>query len=252
MQLKIRRTQRLSTWGSPLFCMDIRADYTREEVEHINKYRLGNLLIYSSAAANRHREAAREQFDRGHDGGRSAAAGIARGMFSAALAKMALNVSVASLAKGHHIECKDLEELLDAEEVLRGACRDLTRYLDVASTFNGSEIVIDYHNGEEAEHIAALEMPVSAPASDIPAAVVAIEARPAAPTPAAPQLPPQPIIVATGRDYETAMLDYPGPEPVMIGGLGSTMKDTSALYIAGGLIISMVLAMIALAIVAGH
>jgi hypothetical protein len=70
-----------------------------------------------------------------------------------AMAKMSLNISIASLGKGHHIECKDLEELLEAEETVRTACKNVTRYLEAAATFDGSEIVIDYDKGEERVHV---------------------------------------------------------------------------------------------------
>jgi hypothetical protein len=71
-----------------------------------------------------------------------------------ALAKMQLNVTIASLGRGHHIECKDLEELLESEDTIRTACKNLTRYLEVADTFDGSELVIEYVNGEEKVHVA--------------------------------------------------------------------------------------------------
>jgi hypothetical protein len=71
-----------------------------------------------------------------------------------ALAKMQLNVTIASLGRGHHIECKDLEELLESEDTIRTACKNLTRYLEVADTFDGSELVVEYVNGEERVHIA--------------------------------------------------------------------------------------------------
>ena len=83
----------------------------------------------------------------------SALPGLAHGALSLAMAKMALNITIASLGKGHHIECKDLEELLEAEDTVRAACKNVTRYLEIADTFNGSETVIEYEKGEEKIHI---------------------------------------------------------------------------------------------------
>jgi hypothetical protein len=76
------------------------------------------------------------------------------------MAKMRLNISIASLGRGHHIECKDLEELLEAEDTVRTACKNVTRFLEVAGTFNGSEVVIDYENGEERVHITQEAIPL--------------------------------------------------------------------------------------------
>jgi hypothetical protein len=153
MQLKIQRSQRSTITNAVVFCLDIRADYSAEEQHNIQKYRLGSQNIYNSRAAQKHLEAAQAQF-----GGKASTTGeiwggLAKGMVSMALAKMQLNVTIASLAKGHHIECKDLEELLEVEDTLRKACKDITRTLQVAATFDGSEVVISYQNGEEVEHI---------------------------------------------------------------------------------------------------
>jgi len=156
MQLKIQRSQRTGgvLANTVLFCLDIRADYSPEERNDINKYKLGGQVIYNSQAARRHMEKADAHLGRvDSDSLKEKAAGLARGAFSAAMAKMSLNVSIASLGRGHHIECKDLQELLEAEDTLRTACKDVTRYLEAAATFNGSETVIEYSKGEEIVHV---------------------------------------------------------------------------------------------------
>jgi hypothetical protein len=150
MQLKIQRSQRTSITNKIIFCLDIRADYSAEEQHNIQRYRLGSQGIYNSRAAQKHFAAAEGHLDQtqtGTTGQRMG--GLVKGAFSMALAHMQLNVTVGSLAKGHHIECRDLEELLEAEDALRNACKNLTRYLEVANTFDGSEVVISYENGEE-------------------------------------------------------------------------------------------------------
>jgi len=156
VQLKIQRSQRAGglTATTVLFCLDVRADYAPDERDNIQKYKLGGQMIYNSQAARRHLENADTQIDRtqvGSVGNRFA--GLAKGALSLALAKMHLNISIASLGRGHHIECKDLEELLEAEDTVRNACKNLTRFLQVAETFDGSELVIEYLNGEEQVHV---------------------------------------------------------------------------------------------------
>ena len=98
-------------------------------------------------------------------------AGIARGAFSLALAKMSLNITIASLGRGHHIECKDLDELLEAEDTVRTACKNVTRYLDVAATFDGSEMVVEYEGGEERVHVAQSAAPLTTYAATDPPTV---------------------------------------------------------------------------------
>jgi len=131
------------------FCLDVRADYSPEERGNIQKYKLGGQVIYNSQAARKHLDHAGAHLDRTQAGGvGERASGLARGALSMAMAKMSLNISIASLGRGHHIECKDLEELLEAEETVRTACKNVTRYLEAAATFNGSETVIEYERGE--------------------------------------------------------------------------------------------------------
>ncbi len=157
MQLKIQRSQRMGGVfaGTVVFCLDVRADYSAEERDNINKYKLGGEVIYNSQAARKHLEQAGTHLDRAQSRDlKEQFGGLARGAFSLALAKMSLNISIASLGRGHHIECKDLNELLEAEDTVRDACKNVTRFLQVAETFDGSEVVVEYENGEERVHIA--------------------------------------------------------------------------------------------------
>ncbi len=156
MQLKIQRSQRVGgvVGNTVFFCLDVRADYSPEEKGNIQKYKLGSQVIYNSQAARKHLETAGAQLDRTQTGStRERAAGLARGALSMAMAKMSLNISIASLGRGHHIECKDLQELLEGEDTVRNACKNVTRYLEIAATFNGSETVIEYDKGEESIHV---------------------------------------------------------------------------------------------------
>ena len=157
MQLKIQRSQRMGgfTGGTVLFCLDVRADYASQEAANIAKYKLGKEVIYNSAAAKRRLDSASGQLDRTQSGGAGEfATGLARGAFSLALAKMNLNITMASLERGHHIECKDLPELMEAEEAVMQACRNVRDYLSLAATFNGSTILVDFSQKDEQVHTA--------------------------------------------------------------------------------------------------
>jgi hypothetical protein len=148
MMLKIKRSQRQGGMfgGKNLFALDIRADYTQEERDAINKYKLGADLVYSSEASKRHNANASTHLTSGTGGG------LAKGIVSMALASMNLTITIASLQQGHHIECKDMNEVLEAENTLREACKNLTSWLDAAKTFDGREIVVEYQSGEENVH----------------------------------------------------------------------------------------------------
>ncbi|MBV9570748.1 MAG: hypothetical protein JO056_05865 [Alphaproteobacteria bacterium] len=139
MQLKIQRSQRASglVSKSVMFCVDARIHLTAEERDNIQKYRLGSQVLYSSEAAKRHAEAASGEH---YESGKS----WMRGIYHAAAARMALSITVDSLQRGQRIECKDLNEVLDAEEALKEACQSLRTYLLLAQTFDGGELVWDY------------------------------------------------------------------------------------------------------------
>lgn len=156
MQLKIQRSQRAGglTASTTFFCLDVRADYSQEERSNINRYKLGSQTIYNSRAAQKYLEQTDAHLSRTQEGTTgNRLAGLAKGAASLAMAKMQLNITIASLARGHHVECKDLSELLETEDTVRNACKDLTKYLVIAATFDGSETVVEYVNGEEQEHI---------------------------------------------------------------------------------------------------
>jgi hypothetical protein len=152
MQLKLQRSQRASgAFGNTvIFCLDARAEYSPAETANIARYGLGGQVVYNSRAASKHLERADTQLERTQTGGTGERAiGLARGIASFALAKMQLNISVASLECGHRIECKDIGELLEAESALMEACRDLREFLQVAASFNGSVILVDFDDGEK-------------------------------------------------------------------------------------------------------
>src|SRR5258706_908286 len=156
MQLKLQRSQRAGgiVGSTVLFCLDVRADYSPEERTNIRKYRIGSQAVYTSRSAQKHLDTAGTHLDRTQEGTLGTrAAGLARGALSMAMAKMSLNISIESLGRGHHIECKDLEELLEAEDTVRPSCKNVTRYLEAAATFDGSAILVEYEKGEEKVHV---------------------------------------------------------------------------------------------------
>jgi len=128
--------------GTVVFCLDVQADYSHQEADNIAKYKLGKQVVYNSRASKRHLD----NLDKANDGSTK---GYLKGAVSLAMAALSLNISIDSLGRGQHIECKDLEELLEAEEAVMLACRNVKRFLDTAATFNGSIALIDFNDGEK-------------------------------------------------------------------------------------------------------
>lgn len=142
MQLKLQRSQRDGGLISRtvIFCLDARVEFTAEEQRHITRYKLQNEVIYNSEASARYLARAEAQNDGSIKGG-------LKSLASAAMAAMRLNISIASLQRGQHVECKSLDELLGAEEAIMTACQNLRAYLDTAATFDGREVLFAFDTG---------------------------------------------------------------------------------------------------------
>lgn len=179
MRLLLRRSQRAGALtGSMIFCIDARVEFTPPEKANVQRYRLGGQVIYNSEASKR----ALNKSDAAQDGSMR---GSLKGLAFVALAAMKLNISVASLERGQHIECKSLDELLGAEEAILEACQNLRGYLDSAATFDGREVVLDFSTGEPKV--------VAQAAASMPVPGVGTATRPPTPTPPDPtDLPPRP------------------------------------------------------------
>jgi hypothetical protein len=136
MQLVMRRSQKTAGLMSKsvLFCLDARVDLSNEERSNVDTYRLGGQVLYNSAATEAHLAKAAAGF---------AGGGLLKGAVGLALSRLTLSITVDSLTRGHHIECKELDELLGAEEAIKSAVETIKTYIDMASTFDGREIVID-------------------------------------------------------------------------------------------------------------
>lgn len=135
MQLKLKRSQKTSGMMSKtvVFILDARADLTEEEKTNVQKYELGKDVIYSSEATKALKEAARLP-------GTGTLGMLAR----VAMSKLTLSITINSLCSGHQIDCKSLQEVLEAEEAVKEACALLRIYLTAAATFDGREEVIEY------------------------------------------------------------------------------------------------------------
>jgi len=159
MSLKLKRSQKQSSFGAVIYILDARMDVSADILAHIRKHRLGGKLVYESEARQQHRANAL-----GHAAGSADAASgmgliptpgqvgkgllktawkLGRAGVSAARASMALRITIDGLIAGVHVECKSMEELLEAEEAIRQAAENLKGYVEVGKTFDGGEHVVE-------------------------------------------------------------------------------------------------------------
>jgi hypothetical protein len=122
---------------SVMFMLDARLELTEEEAANVKKYGLGDEVIYNSAASQKHAEAAAAAVDR------DTAGSFLSVLAQSAMHRLSLNITIDGLVRGQHIECKDLAELIAAENAIRQAAHTTRAFLETASTFDGREIVID-------------------------------------------------------------------------------------------------------------
>jgi hypothetical protein len=156
MRLLLKRSQRTSVFGKVIFVLDARMELTRDEYDLLRKYRLGDDVIYESSSRQRRKEAVQAHLEMTKGGpalSDSAGAqlmGVAKSLFwfgrasiSATAASLSLRITIHGLLSGVHVECKSMNELLEAERAIREAAEGLRAYLDIAATFDGREEIVE-------------------------------------------------------------------------------------------------------------
>jgi hypothetical protein len=125
MKLLLRRNQRTAILGNKMvFTLEVRADLTAEEKADIFKYKLGDTVLY-------------EKMTMGPDRGYGLLGLASRVAFRAAN----ISVSVADLAGGKKVECKDIVEMIAVIDQIKEAAEVFKAVLDAASHFGGEEVL---------------------------------------------------------------------------------------------------------------
>ena len=136
MLLKIKRSQKSSMMGNAVFALDFRAEISDEERKLIDKYKLGRAVAYSSEAFQKNLDTA--------VGMRNGGVGLLKGMASFASAMLFnLKITMNDLADGQHLEMKNLNEMLSAENQIVQACNNMKAFLATAKSFDGHEETIE-------------------------------------------------------------------------------------------------------------
>lgn len=125
MKLLLRREQQTSgiIRNTITFAITVRAELSPEERQNIQKYKLGESVLYTRG----------ELTDRG-----SGLLGLAS---RAAFHLMNISVTVNDLVQGKRIECKDILEMLGVQEQLKEAAATFKSVLEAAAHFGGDEVL---------------------------------------------------------------------------------------------------------------
>lgn len=125
MKLLLRRDQQTGGLlrSTITFAITVRAELSNQERDHIQKYKLGDSLLYSRG----------ELADRG-----SGLLGLAS---RAAFHMMNISVTVNDLMNGKRIECKNIMEMMGVQEQIKEAAATFKAVLDAAAHFGGDEVI---------------------------------------------------------------------------------------------------------------
>ncbi len=133
MQLRLKRGQKAGMTGNVTFKLYFIVDLDAEEAADLQKYKFGKDVVYETPMG-----AAASAGLRGAEG----MSGIGRGLVSTLAAK-ALNqiLTVNDMVNGKEIACKDIGEMIAAEEQIKEACQGLSRILHACRRFEGEEVI---------------------------------------------------------------------------------------------------------------
>lgn len=123
MKLLLRRDQKSGLMGGVTFMLDVRADISDDERASIEKYKLGEVVLYERSKI----------VDPG--------SGLLGAAFRLAHKMTNISVKVNDLAKGKHIECKDIVEMLAVEEQIKEAAATFKQVLSAAAGFGGEQVL---------------------------------------------------------------------------------------------------------------
>ena len=125
MKLLLRRDQKSGVLGlgKVAFTLDVRAELTEKEKSNIQKYKLGDTVLYAS----------HEMTEKG-----SGLLGLASRL---AFKMMTISVSVNDLQGGKKIDCKDIVEMLAVQDQIKEAAQTFKNVLEAAASFGGEEIL---------------------------------------------------------------------------------------------------------------
>ena len=133
MKLKLRRNQQSGITGKVTFKLFFIVDLDADEAAALQKYKFGKHVVYETPKGAAASEALKMASGLGGFG-RGLAAHIAAKAFDHIL-------TVNDMLNGKEIICKDIDEMIAAEEQIKDACQTLSRILYMCQHFEGEEII---------------------------------------------------------------------------------------------------------------
>lgn len=109
--------------GKVVFTLEVRASISDEERAAVDKYKLGDTVLYEKNTV----------VDPG-----SGILGLASRL---AFKAMNISVNVRDLVNGKKVECKDIVEMLAVEDQVREAAKTFSAVLNAARGFGGEEAI---------------------------------------------------------------------------------------------------------------
>jgi len=126
MKLLLRRSERASAFGKPVYILEARAEFSPDELERIRKFKFGKIMLYSRKGP--------VDFDTLPQG----ALGVGAALFHHATNT---TVSVNDLVSGKRIESKIVTEIMTIEQEIRQAAVTFSATLRAASAYGGEDVI---------------------------------------------------------------------------------------------------------------
>ncbi len=123
MKLLLKHDQKSGFTGKITFTLAVRSELTDQERTNIEKYKLGDTMLYERMTMT----------EKG-----SGLLGVASRL---AFKMMNLSVSVNDLSNGKKIDCKDIVEMLAVEDQIKEAAQTFKNVLEAAASFGGEEVI---------------------------------------------------------------------------------------------------------------
>lgn len=128
MELLLSRSQKtgMGGLGGVTFVLNVRSRLTDEESDYVRKYKLGKGILYE-------KDSVAEKL---------ASSGALKQVATFVGAKMKGHVfSVDDLVNGRAVECKDIVEMMAAEEQIKEAAENFHNILTTCKHFGGEEVI---------------------------------------------------------------------------------------------------------------
>ena len=125
MELLLTRSQK-SGFGGISFVLDVRTKLTSQEEDYVRAYKLGNTVIYEKQSVTETM---------------ANSGGFKKLAVAVAARSTGRMFTVNDLVGGRRVECKDIVEMLEAEEQIKAAADVFHTVLMTCQSFGGEEVV---------------------------------------------------------------------------------------------------------------